>query len=622
MPVKIFFCYAHEDILLLNRLKSHLSSMQRQRIIDVWHDRDISAGTEWERQISEQLNSAEVILLLVSPYFIASDYCYSKEMKRAMERHESGEARVIPILLRPVQWTLAPFSKLQVLPTNARPVTRWGDREEAFFNIAEGIRKVVEEPSLELLHINNLIAEFQSLLKSREPDRYRFRTVVRRMITDTKNILDSPLFSSADGQTLYFHQNLRLGELNLALDDLPNAFEAYQCAYQYAQENETIDDIRLAIEIHSAAYERHQETYEKTVLTSRYIPLIFESGIPLACVLAYLQCVEEAIVIFKSVIEKLAEAIQDKSINIESLLQYTVYVSFYEHFGMANPLLLVFNQDHYRLNIRVQQAIDALYATFKEMMGKSFRKNEGSLALGFARLLESFGVLRPALKYYQIAQRKGNIEAAKQIETVQSSLETASWMVKSFVGIPDTPLPKGGLVLNNSKAFTRILLSSGSTVITDMDDVFEEINRSKQDVEELNFWTNGISPVHILIYEDFPESSENICTFLTDMGIGVAVVIRKDEAKQALQEIPTIRMYVADHRPKVRKGLVNIGSIRFQPDVLNEEYPNVISTMLCLEPDDGPAKSFENSGGYIIDARDKTEEDLAQALIEILQKHA
>src|SRR5437667_10932619 len=104
MPVKIFFCYAREDEALLNKLKAHLKPLQREGIIDIWHDRDISAGTEWERVISEQLNTAQIILLLISPDFMASDYCYGTEMKRALERHNRKEARVIPVILRPVYW--------------------------------------------------------------------------------------------------------------------------------------------------------------------------------------------------------------------------------------------------------------------------------------------------------------------------------------------------------------------------------------------------------------------------------------------------------------------------------------------------------------------------------------
>ena len=146
MPVKIFFCYAHEDEALLNKLKTQLSPLQRQGLIDVWHDREISAGTEWEREITEHLNTAQIILLLVSPDFMNSDYCYSIEMKRAIERHELGEARVIPVILRPILWKNAPFGKLQALPTNAKPVTSWDNQqEEAFYDIAKGVKKVVEE---------------------------------------------------------------------------------------------------------------------------------------------------------------------------------------------------------------------------------------------------------------------------------------------------------------------------------------------------------------------------------------------------------------------------------------------------------------------------------------------
>jgi tetratricopeptide (TPR) repeat protein len=148
MPVKIFFCYAHEDELLLNKLKSHLIPLQRQGLIDVWHDRDISAGTDWEQQIKGHLNAAQIILLLVSPDFMASDYSYSIEMKRALERHERGEARVIPIILRHIYWQ-GVLGKLQALPTDARPIKSWPDLDEALYNVTEGIRKVVDEITTE-----------------------------------------------------------------------------------------------------------------------------------------------------------------------------------------------------------------------------------------------------------------------------------------------------------------------------------------------------------------------------------------------------------------------------------------------------------------------------------------
>jgi hypothetical protein len=147
MPVKIFFCYAREDEALRQGLEKQLRALRRQGIIHVWHDRDISAGSEWAHEIDTHLNNAQIILLLVSPDFMDSDYCYGIEMRRAMERNERGEAQVVPIILRPIYWQGAPFSKLQALPTDAIPImsSKWHNLDEAFFDVAEGIRKAVEK---------------------------------------------------------------------------------------------------------------------------------------------------------------------------------------------------------------------------------------------------------------------------------------------------------------------------------------------------------------------------------------------------------------------------------------------------------------------------------------------
>lgn len=143
--LEVFCAYSHKDELLRNELETHVSILKRRGIVSVWHDRRIMGGIEWAEKIDEHLNSADIILLLVSSDFIASDYCYDKEMTRAMERHELGEARVIPVMLRPCDWDGAPFFKLQGLPTDMKPVTRWISQDEAFTNIAVGIRRVAEE---------------------------------------------------------------------------------------------------------------------------------------------------------------------------------------------------------------------------------------------------------------------------------------------------------------------------------------------------------------------------------------------------------------------------------------------------------------------------------------------
>ncbi len=143
-PIEVYYSYAHEDEPLLKQLDKHLSILKRQGVISGWSDRIISPGTEWEREIDKHLTTAQIILLLISPDFMASEYCYGVEMKHAMERHERGEVAVIPIILRPVYFQGAPFGKLQALPTDAKPVKSksWIDQDEAFFNVAEGIRKV------------------------------------------------------------------------------------------------------------------------------------------------------------------------------------------------------------------------------------------------------------------------------------------------------------------------------------------------------------------------------------------------------------------------------------------------------------------------------------------------
>ena len=142
--LEVFCCYARQDHLLLAELKKHLVPLQREGLINLWADVDISAGQEWEREIHRHLNAAQIILLLVSPDFMASEYCYSTEMKRAIERHNDGEAHVLPLIIRPVAWQKTPLSKLQALPTNAKPITKWDNQDEAFSDAAEGIRDVIE----------------------------------------------------------------------------------------------------------------------------------------------------------------------------------------------------------------------------------------------------------------------------------------------------------------------------------------------------------------------------------------------------------------------------------------------------------------------------------------------
>lgn len=141
----LFYSYAHEDEELRDELAKHLKILVRMKLLAEWHDREIIAGSEWEGEIDERLKSASIILLLISADFLASDFCWSKEMTHALNRHGEGTAIVIPIIMRACDWSIGPFSKLQVLPTDAKPVTSWPDRDEAWTTVARGVRRAIEK---------------------------------------------------------------------------------------------------------------------------------------------------------------------------------------------------------------------------------------------------------------------------------------------------------------------------------------------------------------------------------------------------------------------------------------------------------------------------------------------
>jgi TIR domain len=148
--IEIFFSYARKDELLRDELAKHLKPLQQEGIITAWHDREIPPGTEWQNEIDRHLESAQIILLLISADFLASDYCYSFELKRALERHESNEACVIPVILRSCDWQNTGFGKLQVLPTDGKAIKGWSDIDEAFTDVVKGLRRSISQ----LTHIS------------------------------------------------------------------------------------------------------------------------------------------------------------------------------------------------------------------------------------------------------------------------------------------------------------------------------------------------------------------------------------------------------------------------------------------------------------------------------------
>jgi hypothetical protein len=160
--VRVVVSYAKEDQDLLDELKKHLSPLKRNGYIDTWDDRDILAGAEWSIEMDTRLKTAHIILLLISPDFIASDYSYSIEVEQALKRHEKGDAYVVPIILRPVQWKEMLFGKLRSLPSGDRPIrsSKWQYADEAFADVVRGISKVVEEVKTKLLKSEHMMKIF------------------------------------------------------------------------------------------------------------------------------------------------------------------------------------------------------------------------------------------------------------------------------------------------------------------------------------------------------------------------------------------------------------------------------------------------------------------------------
>jgi hypothetical protein len=143
--LRLFISYSHVDQSRKNELVKHLEPLKRLNLVETWHDGVLKPGDEWEEEILDQLENADIILLLVSIDFINSEFCYDRELERALEPHSEGDAVVIPVILRSCHWQQTPFAKLQALPKEAKAINSWSDRDEAFTNVIEGIRSVAEE---------------------------------------------------------------------------------------------------------------------------------------------------------------------------------------------------------------------------------------------------------------------------------------------------------------------------------------------------------------------------------------------------------------------------------------------------------------------------------------------
>jgi len=141
--IDIFIAYSHEDLRYKDELKKFLRPLLNTSQARVWDDYDIEAGKDWEAEIKTKLYGADIILLLVSPDSLASDYFYGKEVAVSLERHEKGEAVVAPVILRPCAWTITPLKKIEAMPEKGKPITSWASQDEAFTDVAHRLGEIV-----------------------------------------------------------------------------------------------------------------------------------------------------------------------------------------------------------------------------------------------------------------------------------------------------------------------------------------------------------------------------------------------------------------------------------------------------------------------------------------------
>lgn len=142
-PFVIFHSYAREDVSLLSELSKHLASLKRENWIEEWFDGEILPGQKWDQTIKAKLAQADIVLCLVSPDFINSQYCWETEVEFALAAQAQGDMDVIPVIVRPADWSHSPLGRLQALPSGAIPVTASSSRDAAWLNVAQGVRRLV-----------------------------------------------------------------------------------------------------------------------------------------------------------------------------------------------------------------------------------------------------------------------------------------------------------------------------------------------------------------------------------------------------------------------------------------------------------------------------------------------
>ena len=138
-PLSLFLSYAHADESIAEALRRHLSPLRHEGVVEAWYDRDLGPGDRWDDEISARLEAADIVIALLSADFVASEYAYGRELRRALELHQLGRLVLVPVIGRACYWQSLPIGSLQALPDGGRPITSWDDRDSAYVTVVRGI---------------------------------------------------------------------------------------------------------------------------------------------------------------------------------------------------------------------------------------------------------------------------------------------------------------------------------------------------------------------------------------------------------------------------------------------------------------------------------------------------
>jgi hypothetical protein len=205
MTKKVFISYSHKDELHREDLDEHLAMLQRSNVISVWHDRKLTAGDDWKQNIDENLEAADIILFLVSPSFLASPYCYDVEVKKAMEKHDEGSAKIISIILRPCDWMACDFSRFQAVPKDALAITLWPNKDSAWLDAINGIKNYISSFTPTIILQSGLVKESATII-SKE---------VFEWLEDTEVVLTHRKVDKVKLSDIYVSPDLEGEDINL-----------------------------------------------------------------------------------------------------------------------------------------------------------------------------------------------------------------------------------------------------------------------------------------------------------------------------------------------------------------------------------------------------------------------